>query len=356
MVIETLRLERFRNYPSLEVSFPRNPIVFVGRNGQGKTNLVEALYLLTHLRSFRSPDLDPLIQQGESQAFLQADLKKKQVGHQVKIALFKAQKRVWLDEKPLGLGTEYIRQFTSLLFSPASLNAYAQDPAEKRAFFDRNLSLLEPHYIERLKEYNHIRKNRNILLKQRDVRQLQAWDELLCQKIPPLVQAREQLVQRVNQGITHEFQQLTGRSETLTLHYKSDLQDKTPLEPASLARFFSEKRPQELESGHQQYGPQKDRFWMTLGGKKDKVMFSQGEQRTAFLALLFCMEGILKTTTGFAPVLLLDDLFSELDAQVTAKLVARLHEADRQSFTTTTQIPPSFAGRVFEVSQGQLVL
>jgi len=353
-VIETLRLEWFRNYPSLEVAFPPEPILLVGKNGQGKTNLVEALYLLTHLRSFRSPDLSPLIQQGQTQAFLQAGFNKTQVRHGVKIALFKTQKRVWLDEKPMGLGSDYIRQFTSLLFSPASLNAYAQDPAEKRAFFDRNLSLLEPQYLDRLKDYNHIRRNRNILLKQREVRQLQAWDGLLSQAVPALIRAREGLTTQVNQSLSREFSCLTEREETLTLHYKSDLREKTNLEPTEIARFFAEKRPQELEAGHQLNGPQKDRFWMTLGGKKDKVMFSQGEQRTAFLALLFCMEGILNAKAGFKPMLLLDDLFSELDPQVTARLVARLHEPDRQSFITTTQVPHSFAGKVLAVSQGRL--
>lgn len=356
MVIPELELKDFRNYQSLKIQFDRGVNYVHGRNGQGKTNLVEALYLLTHLRSFRSPKLKTLIRQNQESALIKAVLEKKGVEHQARISLIDNQKRVILDEKNLQLSSEYIRGFFSLLFAPDLLSAYKEYPNEKRAFYDRILIFLDPGYLIKLQEFNRIRKQKNLVLKSRNLSQLSSWNQLLSQCVPHLIQSRTKLIEEVNELLSGIFQRLTGRQEELKAHYRSDLAQKTDLTSESIRSFYEEKRENELQMGYLFYGPQKDSFWMTIEGKNDRQILSQGEQRVAFLSLLFALNQLIERNLNFRPLLLLDDLFSELDEEVFSHTMEYLKGLQNQIFITSTELPGSNRGgfSAFRVIQGEV--
>ncbi len=354
MVIRALRLTYFRNYEQLEINFDQGLHFFYGNNGQGKTNLVEALYVMTHLKSFRTTSLNPLIHYGKPTALIEGEIEKEGVCHQIRIMLVEHQKKVWCDAKQLTLSSEYIKNFFSLLFAPDLLAAYKEYPQEKRNFFDRALTLLDPLYIEKIKDFNRIRKQKNQLLRTGKAKEVAPWNQLFCRVSPYLVEKRQGLVQRINPLLKEIFSQLTGRTEVLRLHFRSDLWEKTGLEEKKLRDFLANKLKMELETGHLCYGPQKDAFWMTLEGKKDKFNFSQGEQRIAFLSLQFVLNELILEEVGFPPILLLDDVFSELDSRVFLNTMKRIQEGKNQVFATSAQMPEKVLGQVIHIHQGTI--
>lgn len=351
MVIRSLGLADFRNYPRLELELGEGVHFFYGSNGQGKTNLLEALYLLTHLRSYRTPRLRPLIKEEALAAKIQGQVSTRGVEHKVELELFGQAKRVLLDHKPLSLSSEYIQRFFSILFAPDQLSHFKEAPAERRSFFDRALCLLEFGYFGKLKEYERIKAQKNQLLRDKRFKELGLWNEFMAQAIPPLVQARNNLTQEINQRLEGYFKTFSNAKGPLYLGYKPDLNF---LDPKQVLLELEAKRPQEESQGFCGTGPHKDNYLMTMGPKRDRFNFSQGEYRTAFLALLFSLNQIFVERLDYRPLLLLDDLFSELDPGVSRSLVKEIEGLKNQVFITTTEVPANFAeqGRRYRVNQG----
>ncbi|OGH00212.1 MAG: hypothetical protein A2600_06980 [Candidatus Lambdaproteobacteria bacterium RIFOXYD1_FULL_56_27] len=351
MVIRSLGLADFRNYPRLELELGEGVHFFYGSNGQGKTNLLEALYLLTHLRSYRTQRLRPLIREESVAAKIKGKVFTRGVDHKVELELFGQAKRVLLDQKPLSLSSEYIQRFFSILFAPDQLSHFKETPAERRSFFDRALCLLEPGYFGRLKEYERIKAQKNQLLRDKKFKELGLWNEFMAQAIPPLVEARQALTGEINQRLEGYFQAFSKAKGPLHLGYKPDLDF---LDPQEVSKELQEKRPQEETQGFCGTGPHKDNYLMTMGPKRDRFNFSQGEYRTAFLALLFSLNQIFAERLDYRPLLLLDDLFSELDPEVSRSLVKEIEGLKNQVFITTTEVPHSFADRGirYRVNQG----
>ena len=354
MVIESLRLWNFRNYKDLKINFEPQATLFYGLNGQGKTNLIEALYLLTHLRSFRSSSLEPLLYFGEKEAVIEGIIKKRQTTHEIKIQILRGNKRVWVDGKLLSLSSEFLQNFFSLLFAPDQLTAYKENPQEKRSFFDRALCLLDLFYVENLKEFNRARKQKNILLKQGRDQEITVWNQLISKSAPKLIAQRRLLINEINESIGDVFSKLTHRTDKLEIHYRSDLEEKTDLSPEQIFEFYQSRLSQEKELGFSLPGPQKDSFWMTLNQKKDKMTFSQGEQRVAFLSLQFVLRKVLKEKLDFTPILLLDDVFSELDPEVRKHSLEEIFSKNSQVFLTAASCDADWfdSNQAIKVEQG----
>lgn len=339
MVVTYLELLFFRNYQSFSSQFSPGINFIYGRNGQGKTNLIESLYVLTHLKSFRTSHISELENFEKDASFIKANLLKQSVYHEVKINLEKNQKKVHLDGKKIGYTSDYIKNFFSILFSPDQLVFFKEYPLERRNFFDRVLLLGEPGYFNLIKDFNKIKKQKGILLRQKLSKNIAVWNKLLASLVPKITQSREDLVDRINVILGELFRSLTGRKEKLTLHYQSDLEKKTDLNESSIFEFLQEKLDSEMEKGFLNYGPHKDRFWMSLNEKKDKLSFSQGEHRITFLTLQFAVNIFVKETLGFNPIILLDDVFSELDSAVLENTMKYINQIQNQVFITSTEIP-----------------
>ncbi|MDH5560694.1 MAG: AAA family ATPase, partial [Deltaproteobacteria bacterium] len=194
MVINHLSLKSFRNYKDFEIGFHPNINYIYGNNGQGKTNLIESLYFLTHLRSFRTNILKNLNQYSHKDSYIHAGLKKNETDHLIQIGIYQNFKKVLLDNKNIHFTSEFIKDFFSILFSPDLLASFKESPTDRRLFFDRVLLMTEPGYFNKYHEFNKIKKNKNELLKKGKKKELKVWNRLLAEVIPVITRDRKNIV------------------------------------------------------------------------------------------------------------------------------------------------------------------
>ena len=208
--------------------------------------------------------------------------------------------------------------------------------------------------MENLKEFNRARKQKNILLKQGRDQEITVWNQLISKSAPKLIAQRRLLINEINESIGDVFSKLTHRTDKLEIHYRSDLEEKTDLSPEQIFEFYQSRLSQEKELGFSLPGPQKDSFWMTLNQKKDKMTFSQGEQRVAFLSLQFVLRKVLKEKLDFTPILLLDDVFSELDPEVRKHSLEEIFSKNSQVFLTAASCDADWfdSNQAIKVEQG----
>ncbi len=357
MVIKSLSLKEFRNYSCITFDFLPGVNFIHGNNGQGKTNLVESLFFSTHLKSYRTSKLHAICKSGHDSAWIQTMLSKQKVDHELSILIERGRKRVVLDGKTLLLTSEFVRSFISLLFAPDQLVFFKEYPLERRAFFDRVLFLIDGNYHLWIKEFNRIKKQKCIVLKKRSDSDLDVWNRLLSEIIPKITQARQEVTVKINQSLTTVFQELTGRKGTLLLSFRSDLQGKVDLNASEIYNFLSGKKEKEYDMGYLLYGSHRDDYWLSLDQKKDRYTFSQGEYRISFLALQLAINKIIGEEMKFNPILLLDDIFSELDEPVSRRSIEYISQNKNQMFITSTSIPQDIlkTGTSYRIESGKLV-
>jgi len=353
MVIPWLGLHDFRNYQTLDLHLEPKINLIYGSNGQGKTNILEALYLLTHLRSYRAQRLKPLLKSGKDQARVSGIIEENQVKHQIQLEIFPQNKRVLMDSKNLQYSSDYIQKFFSLLFAPDLLSRFKEFPVERRSFFDRALCLLDPGYFPKLKEFERLKAQKNKNLKERKNQTLDTWNQMLAQVIPELVASRNQLIEELNQKIQGFFQSLCSSDGEFKIIYKADCKEATSQE---VLQILEQKKEAEQEQGFCAVGPHKDNYLMTMETKVDRLGFSQGEYRLAFLALLLGLNQVFWERLKYCPLLLFDDLFSELDNQTCDSLMAYFKTIENQIIITSTDVPQGFkqSKGMFRVEKAQV--
>jgi len=335
MVIREFGAIQFRNYRELFVTFAERINLFVGDNGQGKTNLAEALYFLCHLTSFRSHRLEPLLHFGEASAWIQGTVVKQESEQKARVEITRRGRRAWLDEAPVSTLSAYAALFYAILFNPDSLYSYRHYPASRRNEVDRFLSFVDPDYLDALRKYRVILTQKNELLKSGNPSSLPEWNQLLLERASDIIKRRAALQERLNAQLPALFAHLAGREEALQLVYEPSLCGEPEADAATLARV----REHELAAGHALHGPHRDDFQLTLGKQRKETYFSQGEYRVSLLALKLALNALLSERDGFRPVIVLDDVFSELDSGVQARLLDYLQGIDNQIFITATQSP-----------------
>lgn len=354
MVIEWLELARFRNYEKEKFKFNQGVNFIVGRNGQGKTNIVESIYLLTHLKSFRTANLQNLPNFQSPYFQVKAGFRKSGVHHDVSIHLNKKGKQVVLDEKTVKLSSTYIRSFFSTLFAPDHVSSFKSFPNIRRQYFDRLGYLLSLPYFERYQGFTKIQKQKNSLLRQGKTDQLKYWNDLLAKETSEIIRFREDLLDQINQYLDYYFKDLTNRTDKLNLYYKHDFKS---ADEEEIRKTLEDKTVRELQAGHMILGPHRDQFWFQLDDRLDKETFSQGEYRIAHLSLQLAVNQLIHEQSGFYPVLLLDDVFSELDEKIVEKVIEFTSKCKNQVFITTTEIPEEMlnAESVIQIQEGRQV-
>ncbi len=354
MVVKEFSALNFRNYRELNIAFSGGINLVTGGNGQGKTNLAEGIYFLNHLSSFRSGRLEPLLAFGEPAAYLQGALRRADGTHKARVEITRGGRRAWLDEESVGTLSAYVALFYALLFNPDSLYNYRHYPGERRTLFDRFLSFLDGSYLERLRAFRSVHAQKNGLLKSGQTGSLPDWNQLFIDKAWGIIGSRAELTERINERLAPVFQELTGRPEALRLSYQPSLKGDREADAATLERATDSER----QAGHALYGPHRDDFQLVLGSQRKESYFSQGEYRIALLALKFRLNALLQERLGFHPVIILDDLFSELDDSVQERLVAHLQSIPNQIFITTTQSPQALrmpGVHIMEIRDGRII-
>ena len=355
MIIRNIEVSQFRNYKRCCADFSAELNWIYGANGQGKTNLVEAVHYLCNLESFRTKKPAQLLQENKTEAVIQADLERQRVQHQVRIKVSKKGRQVVLDRSPSHRVSEYILSFMALAFTPEDVNLFRNVPQERRKFFNRIMTFVDPVYFKNLQEYTKIIAQKNSLLRQGLPEQIPLWNEMLVRYATKIMQQRSNFVEQMNAHLHYLFMELSGRSEKLTLVYKPSLNSNDLDEKICLLQL-EKSLQRDLQYGFSVLGPHRDEFHLLIDEKKDKDFFSQGEFRITNLSLKMTINRLLCERYKFYPVLIFDDLFSELDEEVIQQVLQYFIKLKNQIFVTSTSEPSSFLpGKNFHIEKGQLV-
>ncbi len=354
MVIRSLELHPFRNYRQLQVEFGPCLNWLHGHNGQGKTNLVEAIAYLCNLESFRTRKTQQLWYSEANAARMTALLEQQQVLRRVQIILSTRGRQVWLDHAPFQRTSEYVLSFLALSFTPEDVALFRGPPQERRRFFNRIISTLDPGYFRHLQDYTKVLAEKNAALRQRQDRQLSAWNQVLARTGWELIQRRAAFAEQLLSHLVELFRMATGRPEQLSLRYHPAVQCS---DAEQLEKMMEEQRDRELQSGYALIGHHRDDYHLFLDEKIDRDFFSQGELRVTNLSLKIAINQLLFSHYSLHPILIFDDLFSELDVQVSQRLLGLFAQMQNQIFVTSTTRPEKLDTKScsFQVVQGQFV-
>lgn len=326
MYITRVTLNNYRNYGSLGLELSPGLNVFTGENAQGKTNLLEAVYFTGVGRSMRTPRDKELIRWGDDMARIRADAAGRYGKSRVEIVLDKREnKRVAINGVPVKKLGELMGVIMVVLFSPDEIAIIKEAPGERRRFIDIALSQISRAYFYLLTRYNRILSQRNRLLKAGGGADTQdVWDLQLADVGAKIIKTRKGFIARLNGLADKNHEYLTAGRERLTLRYESiEGENEQEIRENFLAEL-KRTRERDVIQGFTHVGAQTDDMAVLAGDLDIRRFGSQGQQRTAALSLKLAQLDLFYEETGEYPVLLLDDVFSELDETRRNKLIERL--------------------------------
>lgn len=321
MYLQNIKLSQFRSYHYLDLSFSPSTNILCGKNAQGKTNIVEAIHYFSTLKSHRFVTDKELILSDCDEAKLQISFQKESNSrlHKMKVGLSKAAKRELSLNDVKTDNASFLGEFHSVLFSPEDLNLIKGDKEQRRRFLDADVCQIRPRYYKILKYYNSILRNRNKLLKEEhpDETLLQVYTEKLVEFGTEVIIYRALFVERLKETAKKIYREIAGSNEELNLRYESELFDQFVEDRNAIRELFHKKikevEPEEKLFHTTRVGPHRDDLEFYLNDKNAKIYASQGQQRTIILALKLSEMLFIRELTGSYPVLLLDDILSELD-------------------------------------------
>ena len=313
MFIESLELKNFRNYRSLGLSFDEGTNIFYGDNAQGKTNILEAIYLCGTTKSHKGSKDREIIRFEEEESHIRMILQKNNVRHKIDMHLKKNKaKGVAIDGIPIRKASELFGIINLVFFSPEDLNIIKNGPLERRKFMDSELCQLNRFYLSQLANYNKIVIQRNKLLKDIDynpglIETLNVWDYQLCDCAKKIIEKRKEFIEKLSVIANSIHSNLTGNIENLNISY----------EPNTVIELFEKEleinRNKDLKQKSTSVGPHRDDILFSINDIDIRKYGSQGQQRTTALSLKLSEIELIKKNTNSMPVLLLDDVLSELD-------------------------------------------
>ena len=364
MRVKSLSLKNFRNYEQALITPDSGVTVFTGPNAQGKTNILEALHLCCLGRSHRTSKDEELIRWGETAARVQIQTQQADGTHEVTILLSKNQKK----KKTVRIGArdaarigELFGHVCGVLFSPVDLSIVKEGPAERRRFLDMQLSQLRPQYFYSLQRAVRTLNQRNALLKEIAKNSallptLDMWDEQLALIGSEIAQNRREAIAVLSEEAKKAHASLTGGREELRLWYISQSVDAQDAKDQLLSRLRAA-RSEDLRRMTTTVGIHRDDIGVTINGKEARTFASQGQQRSAVLSLKLAQLEMAAKETGEAPILMLDDVMSELDPSRRRQLIERIDRV--QTFVTCTDLSDlagAKQGAVYQVANGALMV
>lgn len=355
MIIESMELKNFRNYRELELQFDEKTNIFYGDNAQGKTNILEAVYLSGTTRSHKGSRDRDMIFFGEEESHLRTFVKKGTIEYQIDIHLKKNKtKGIAINGVPIRKASELFGITNFVFFSPEDLSIIKQGPGERRRFLDMELCQLDKVYLHHLANYNRIVTQRNKLLKDISFRPelietLDVWDLQLAEYGKKIIQSREEFIHSLGEMIYGIHQKLSGGREKLQISYEKNVGAE------ELYDAISRNRDRDIRMKTTSVGPHRDDLLFAADGIDIRKFGSQGQQRTAALSLKLAEIELVKQLIHDTPVLLLDDVLSELDHNRQNYLLNSIH--DIQTMITCTGLDEFVnhrfsINRIFRVVEG----
>ncbi|AVF20024.1 DNA replication/repair protein RecF [Paenibacillus larvae] len=346
MFLQRLTLHHYRNYQHVELVTDRNVNIFVGPNAQGKTNLLESIYVLALTKSHRTHHDKELIQwEGES-ALLQGDVEKKYGSYSLDLAISSKGKKAkinGLEQKKL---SQFIGALNVVLFAPEDLEIIKGNPGIRRRFLDMEIGQVYPGYLYDLSQYQKVLAQRNNMLKKafpapsaEHAAMLDIWNEQLAQFGVKIMKKRQNFIKKLQNWAEQIHDGITNGGEELTIRYQpsfavQDFEDETVLMEQFMIKL-SQIKDQEIRRGVSLAGPHRDDLLFYINDKEVQTYGSQGQQRTTALSLKLAEIELIHSEVGEYPILLLDDVLSELDEYRQTQLI-QTFQKKVQTFITTT--------------------
>ena len=377
MQVESLQLRQFRSYDSLDLKFPEGITVFIGENAQGKTNILEAVYYASLGKSHRTAKDTELINWQSPGGAVRVSFSRLGVSSRIDLIFSREKRRrILLNQHPIR-PKELVGSLTTVLFSPEDLYLVKGAPQLRRSFLDTEISQASPAYYSEMTKYSRLVTQRNNLLKKiRDreasAEMLELWDSQLAESAAAITAKRIEAVGRLSMLARLMQRRISGSLESLEVSYELHRPSEVPGEgprvegslkdmTGALLPWYNEmlaKRQQlDILRGVTSVGPHRDDLLLTVNGVDLRTYGSQGQQRTGALALKLAELEFIRGETGEYPVLLLDDVMSELDASRRKELLLFLQREKIQTIITATDkayFPEEGIGSFFLVKKGEV--
>jgi len=358
MIIKSLKLKNYRNYDLLNLEFDEHTNIFYGDNAQGKTDILESVYLTGTTKSHRGTKDRDLIKFGQEESHIETVVEKRGVPFKIDIHLKKnSPKGIAINKIPIKKASELFGIINIVFFSPEDLNIIKNGPAERRRFMDLELAQLDKVYLNDLSNYNRIVNQRNKLLKdvyeRKDLLEtLDVWDIQLVTYGNRVMERRKLFINQMNDIIGNVHEKLTGGRERIELLYEPGVKE------YSFEDLLKKNRERDIRMKSTTIGPHRDDICFMCENMDIRKFGSQGQQRTAALSLKLAEIELVKREINDTPILLLDDVLSELDKHRQNYLLDSIR--DIQTLITCTGVEDflnkNFSiKKILKVEQGHVI-
>lgn len=360
MFIKRLQMLNYRNYNALDIELCPNVNVFMGDNAQGKTNILEAIYYCAFAKSNRTSKDKELINWNGEHAFISVDVGRERLDKRIDISILKdGKKSIRINKIKIKKIGELFGNFNVVMFSPEDLRIIKDSPGVRRKFIDMELCQLNPKYYYNLVQYNKVLNERNILLRNRNTssEMLEIYDMQLVEFGYNIIRDRIKYIESLNKYAEKIHSDITSGKEKINFKYISTIKDLENIKE-NFYTLLEKNRSKDCDRGITSIGPHRDDFFVYINDIDTKSYGSQGQQRTAVLTMKFSSLEIIKELTGEFPVLLLDDVLSELDFNRKKYILSTIGQI--QTVITCTGIEDLYEyldekAKVFKVKNGEIV-
>ena len=357
MYIKEIELKNFRNYEEIKLNFHKKVNFIIGDNAQGKTNLIEGIYISSFGRSFRPGKDSQMIRFGENFCRTKVLAIREEDEKNVDIIIGEAEKGVKINGVKIKKMTELLENILIVVFSPEDLKIVKDSPEKRRSFMDREISQLRPSYYMDLSFYRRALLQRNALLKEKNATKenFDVWNIELSLHGTKIIIKRKEFIEKINKISNEIHSNITNGKETLEVVYEPSVPYSEQKTQEVFIEVLEKNKKRDIFKGNTESGPHRDDLEIRINGIDIRKYGSQGQQRTAALSLKLAELRLIKEETGEDAVLLLDDVLSELDANRQSYLINSL--ADTQIFITTTEISENIksmlpVGFTFNIKNG----
>ncbi|MCR5481889.1 MAG: DNA replication/repair protein RecF [Clostridia bacterium] len=361
MYIKNIELSDFRNYESLNLEFDKNVNMILGQNAQGKTNLLESIFLTSLGKSFRTTKDSEMISFGKEYAKVAVNAVKEDEEVKIEIVLRKDGKIIKINDIKARKNSELLENVYVISFIPDDLKIVKDEPEKRRKFTDRELCQIKPAYYAALSDYKKTLFQRNNYLKEENINDdmLDVWDFKLSEYGAKLIFYRRAFIEKLSVISSILHKSITQEKEDLSLYYESNINSEGSMKQIQAAFYeeLKQKRKHDKLQRTTSKGPHKDDIKIVINGIDIRHFGSQGQQRTAALSIKLSEIRLIEEETGEKAILILDDVLSELDSQRQKFLISSL--SDVQLFISATELPGDVEeslnrGKKYIVSEGKI--
>lgn len=350
MYIKNIEIKNFRNYNNEKIELNKNKNIIYGNNAQGKTNILEAIYVASLGKSFRTNNENELIKYNEKEAEINIFYQKKDREGKIKV-IINNKKIFFINDIKIKKISEILGNIHIVLFSPENINILKGEPSKRRKFLNIMISQIKPIYAHDLNQYNKILEQRNNYLKQikfenKPKENLEIWDEQLYKYAIKIYEYRKEFLEKINKKIEKIHYKTT--KEKIKIKYKTDIEEKE--------KYFEKiKRYQEIDikKGFSNIGIHRDDFEIYIDEKNISIYGSQGQQRTAIISFKLSEAEIIYEEKEEYPIILLDDFMSELDQNRIKSLIKNIRN-NQILITCTKKIELEESCKYFNIINAQI--